>query len=73
MIIRQHAGMDSHSEAFRCLGQQLEEMEVVGVATVNRFALVTTGGDMVTAPGAFNAQRPCLPGIESLPINLMFV
>jgi hypothetical protein len=51
MIIHQHAGMDSHSEAFRCLGQQFEEMEAVGLATVNRFALVTTGGGMGTAPG----------------------
>ena len=52
MNIYQHVGMDTNSEAFRYLGQQFEEMEAVGVATVNRFALVTTGGDMVTAPGA---------------------
>jgi hypothetical protein len=56
MIVHQHVCMNPESKTFSCLGQQLEVMEPVGVVTVHRFALITTGGDMVTAPRPFNAQ-----------------
>ena len=37
-----------------CLRQQLEETEPVGVVTVNRFAVVAVGGDMVTGRSTRN-------------------
>jgi hypothetical protein len=63
-------GTNSHNEAFRCLGKQLDEMEPVGVATVTRFALVTTGGDMVTAPGRSMRSGLAMACIESRAINV---
>jgi len=69
MIVHQHVDMNSHTEAFRCLGQQLEEMEAVGVATVNRFALVTTGGDMVIASGGVQCSKPCHGVYRNSPVG----
>ena len=59
MVVHQHISMNSDAESFRCLGEQLQEMETIRIVAVNGLALVATGRDLVTTAWPLDAQGSC--------------